>query len=457
MAAISGSRYNLQSGLQPQGYPVALDATGTYFVDQSGKPCFGCGDAPQYLIEQLSTSYIDFYLSDRAARGMNLLWMIAADKLYQSNPPNNFYGEAPFSGPDFTNFNEAYWSRVDNVMQRCLVYGQTVLFMPAFIGLSATEGYYSDFYNQTTAVIQGYGTFLGNRYGGFPNLIWLLGGDADPNNAASYAALKTFALAIKAADVGDHLMTLEASRHLENGGAVAPNGGYSSVDAHILAYGSVQSWLTLNWVYQTQPTIVSGAQRCYSQGLSCMLGEDVYEGNGVTPQQIRGEGYGSVLGGCTLGRIGGNAAIWPFGSANSGDPATQTLSPWQGQLASPGSVGQQLLGNLFRSIAHQKLVPDIANVVMTVGAAGGANCARTNDGRSIVAYLPVSLTITIDMTKIIDSGGLANAYWFNPRSGEATFIGQIATTATHNFTSPDANDWVLVLNSAAANLRVPGA
>ena len=69
---------------------------------------------------------------------------------------------------------------------------------------------------------------------------------------------------------------MEAVRFTESRGA-APNGGYSSVDAHIIAYGSVQSWLDFNWVYQTGPTVASGAQRCYSQGLPCLMGEDWYE------------------------------------------------------------------------------------------------------------------------------------------------------------------------------------
>jgi hypothetical protein len=67
----------------------------------------------------------------------------------------------------------------------------------------------------------------------------------------------------------------EASRFTEAGSA--PNEGYSSVDAHMIAYGPVQPWLDINWVYQTAPTFASGAQRCYSQSKPRWLGEDRYE------------------------------------------------------------------------------------------------------------------------------------------------------------------------------------
>lgn len=437
------------------GYPVGLNAAKTCFIDQNGNPCFGCGDAPQMLPEMLSKSDIETYLSDRASRGINLLWMIMADRIYQTSPPNNNNGDAPFSGANFTNFNSAYWNYNDYIMQRALAWGQTVLFMPAFMGLTDAEGYRSSFYGSSDAVLQAYASFIGARYSGFKNLIYLLGGDADPNNATMYAKLNTFAVALKSADPG-HLITLEACRFTE-ASTSAPNGGYSSVDALTLALGSVPSWLDINWVYQTQPTIISGAQRCYPQGKPCLLGEDWYEGDdSLTAQQLRGEGYGSVLGGCTLGRLMGNAAIWPFGSVNSGDSATATLSPWQGQLASAQSVGQQLMGKLFRSRRHQLLVPDTTNVIMTVGSANGSICARDSEAKTIIAYLPSSQTITIDMTKITDTGSSTNCNWYSPITGIVTNIGSFANTGTKNFTSPDSNDWVLVIDSASAGFRTPG-
>jgi Protein of unknown function (DUF4038)/Putative collagen-binding domain of a collagenase len=435
-----------------QSFPIALNSTRTAFIDQYGKPCFACGDAPQYLIQQLSSSDIEVYLADRSSRGMNLLWMIAADRVGPSNPPQNLAGEAPFRGADFTNFNEPYWAYVDFVMQRCLAYGMTVLLMPLFVGLSDQKGYLKSLKASSNIVIRGYGSFLANRYKAFPNLVWLLGGDADPNDSAAYAKLDELAMAIKAADPR-HLMTLEASRFLE-GGARAPNGGYSSVDAHMIAYGSVKSWLDFNWVYQTGPTVTSGAHRCYSQGLPCLLGEDWYElEHSETDQGLRQEGYGSVLGGCTLGRLFGNGQIWPFNSPNSGK---STKPSWQSQLSSPGSIGQQLMGKLFRSREFALLVPDIPNVVMTAGAAGGSVCARTSDGRSIIVYLPSGQTVTIDMRKITDPGGIAICNWFDPRTGAVITIGNLANSSSRIFAPPDSNDWVLVIDSAAANLRTPG-
>lgn len=444
-------RFPASSAPPPQNFPVGLDATKTFFVDLSGNPCFALGEDASDLAVMLNSADVNLYLSDRASRGINIIWVTAIDNLVQALPPNNFNGDAPFSGSDFTNFNPAYWSYLDQVMQKCLVRGITVLLDPVFPGTSAADGYFTTFKAASTATIGAYGTFLGNRYKGFPNLIWLLGGDSDPADATVYTNLAALAVAIKAADPG-HLMTLEAARVLEAGGT-APNGGLSSVDAHIAAYGSVQSWLDFNWVYQTGPTVTTGAQRCYGQAsLPCLLGEDWYElDHSMTEQGIRLEGYGSVLGGCTLGRLFGNQQIWPFnGPGGNGGVVTPS---WQSQLSSAGSVGQQLLGKLFRS-RHHLLVPDISNVVMTVP--GTSICARDSEGKTIIAYLPTSQTITIDMSKITDAGSLASCNWYNPQTGAVTNIGTFANSSTRNFTSPDSNDWVLVIDSNAAALRTPG-
>ena len=62
------------------------------------------------------------------------------------------------------------------------------------------------------ATIQSYGTFIGNRYKGFNNIVYLLGGDYDStsNNNGTLIKPKVEALgaAIAAADP-NHLITIE--------------------------------------------------------------------------------------------------------------------------------------------------------------------------------------------------------------------------------------------------------
>jgi hypothetical protein len=431
-------------------YPLKLSGDGRYLVDQNNTPFLIIGDDAWSLITQLSNSNVEVYLSDRSSRGFSALWVGAADNTYQSNPPCNYYGDRPFDGADFTRENAAYWAHVDHVISRAAAYGMIVFLSPAFVGLDSNGGYSKSYQKSSNIVMTAYGTFLGNRYKGYPNIIWVLGGDADPAQSSIFSKLSALAEGIKSSDTV-HLMTFEASR--STNGVPVVDGGYSSLDA----WREPPSWLNLNWLYLTPTTIAKGAATNYSRSpwLPPFLGEDYYElEHSMTALQLRQEGYCAILSGAYLGRIFGNAAIWTF---NSPKAQAGTAITWQSQLDSAGSVGQSLLGALFRSREHWKLVPDIHHTVMSAGYQSGstlAATARTSDGNTVISYIPTQRVVTMDMTKISDAQ--AKAWWFDPRTGTSTLIGTFGTTGSQSFTPPDQNDWVLVIDRASLQLPPPG-
>jgi hypothetical protein len=182
----------------------------------------------------------------------------------------------------------------------------------------------------------------------------------------------------------------------------------------------------------------------------------------MTALGVRTEGYWAALSGAYLGRDFCNNAIWSFGDSYDTMGAT-----WQSQLSSAGSVSQQWMGKLFRSREHWLLVPDINHTVATAGYGSLGTwpqttlttTASTSDGQTIIAYVPDgnAATITINMTKIISATNTTKCWWFDPSNGSTTLIGSFANTGTQNFTPPDGNDWVLVIDDANANLGAPGS
>jgi collagenase-like protein with putative collagen-binding domain len=112
----------------------------------------------------------------------------------------------------------------------------------------------------------------------------------------------------------------------------------------------------------------------------------------------------------------------------------------------------------FFSSAHESVRSVVRGLPYRLGNASSV-AARTTDGQTIIAYLPTGnvSAITIDMSKITDPGGQALGWWFNPRNGAAMRISLSPTAGIRKFTAPDANDWVLVLDSAAASLSAPGS
>lgn len=60
------------------------------------------------------------------------------------------------------------------------------------------------------------------------------------------------------------------------------------------------------------------------------------------------------------------------------------------------------------------------------------------------------------MSTITTATNPAKRWWFNPSSGATTLTGSYTNSGTQNFTPPDSNDWVLVIDEAGANLAAAG-
>lgn len=119
----------------------------------------------------------------------------------------------------------------------------------------------------------------------------------------------------------------------------------------------------------------------------------------------------------------------------------------------------EIMRRLFESRRWQTLEPDQG--VIVAGQQLGERhlqAARTADGKFLFVYLPWGDQVTVDMTKI--KGQEAAAWWFNPRDGRADLIGRVPCRDTHDFLPPSQgvdNDWVLVLDDAAQEMRPPGS
>ena len=255
----------------------------------------------------------------------------------------NYYGFSPFDGPDFTNEDANYWANVDSVVSQASSLGLTVFLNPFFPGNGSEPGYLTSVTGSSDAVMSAYGTWIGNRYKGYNNIVWLLGGDSIPSTAGLYQKLNDVGAAIAAADP-NHLVTLEACQR-------CVTNGYNSVQAFQAVPMTVPSWLSVNWAYPyyTGGTIITTVQQAYNQAplLPPLCGEDDYEGEaGLSEPSVRFMQYAEILSGCYVGRIFGNGAIWNFNSPNGGfgpnpNLAERTFFTWIGVAAIPGAPVQQ--------------------------------------------------------------------------------------------------------------------
>ena len=220
---------------------MTLDPTGKFLVNPAtGQPVWIQGDSPQAIGVQVSTEDVEKYLADRQARGYNTVWIILHDAGDQSKKPNNFYGDPPFTAAAFTSFGSAYWEHMDDVIKRCAAHGMTVVANVTFVGIDAKSGYsLNDVLAASDATMTAFGAFLGYRYKNYNNIIWLLGGDADPGVSGLFGKLQDIANGIRLVDTA-HPITLEACRVCGGPSGVQ----HSSVEATRFVFGKTPSWLT---------------------------------------------------------------------------------------------------------------------------------------------------------------------------------------------------------------------
>jgi Putative collagen-binding domain of a collagenase len=100
-----------------------------------------------------------------------------------------------------------------------------------------------------------------------------------------------------------------------------------------------------------------------------------------------------------------------------------------------------------------------AEVPTAVPGAGTRRFVATRDegGSYAMVYAPVGRPFSVRMDKV--TGSTVKAWWFNPRDGKATPIGEFPNTGIRRFAPPDpgeALDWVLVLDDAGKAYPPPG-
>ena len=82
---------------------------------------------------------------------------------------------------------------------------------------------------------------------------------------------------------------------------------------------------------------------------------------------------------------------------------------------------------------------------------------RDSNGSYAMVYAPAGRPFSVRMDKV--NGPKVRAWWFNPRNGLATPIGEFPNRGTREFCTPDRGeeiDWVLVLDDASQNYPPPG-
>jgi hypothetical protein len=429
-------------------FPLKKSANNRYLTGQDGTPFMLVGDTVWDFINDATNADIDTYLANRASKGFNAVVIELIDPHYATNAPNNINNVVPFTTRgDVSTYNPTYFDRFDYLLDQASNYGIVVICFPLYLGYNCgNDGWGAIWESNSTANLQAYATFIGNRYKNKLNIIWAMGGDWSPFDCSPSLATKTtaFANALLAADP-NHLITEHSSR------------GHEGIEPWLA--GGVPSWFGINTTYTDQFTYSQG-QTAYNRtpARPFFLIESYYEnGSHISSRKdLRAEAYWALLSG-NCGYIFGNCPLWGLSSPVTVSLCSSANPDWHVQMDNVGSLDMTKVKNLFFSVAWQNLVPDFTHTVVTAGYGSGTTTVttgRASDGSFVISYLPAVSGVTVDMTRL--TGSSVAARWYDPTNGTYSTVSgsPFPNTGTHVFTptgnnSSGASDWVLILQSSS--------
>ncbi len=442
---------------------LKLSENKRFLVQENGQPFFWLGDTAWELFHRLTREEADRYLENRAEKGFTVIQAVALAELDGLNALNA-YGHRPLAGNDPTKpeIKEGpandYWDQVDYVVDKANALGLHIGFLPTWGDKWNKKSNEGGIFTPETAAI--YGEWLGKRYKD-KAIVWILGGDRPVQNDQHKEILRAMARGLRQGDGGAHLITFHP-----------PGGNGSSTWLHN------ENWLDFNMRQNGHVAEFTGR---YDQtkldydrtpAKPVLDGEPIYEDHPVSfdarklghsnAADVRKPFYWDTFTGA-FGHTYGHHSVWQMWAPSRG-PINNPLMPWSEAIDQPGAGQMQHGKNLLLSRPFLTRIPDDSMLVTdrvptSVPGAGRYRFVATRDeaGTYAMVYAPLGRKFKVRMDKI--TGAKVKAWWYNPRTGAATPIGEFPNTGEREFISPDPGedlDWVLVLDDAAKNYPPPG-
>jgi hypothetical protein len=176
-----------------------------------------------------------------------------------------------------------------------------------------------------------------------------------------------------------------------------------------------------------------------------------------TDYDVRKAAYRAVLSGA-CGHTYGHHSIWQMYDERYEGVLVPGLT-WREALDAPGAFQMQHMRRLCESRPYFSRVPDTELVVSDEPQVPALHiCAsRDADGSYALIYVPTAAqSITVKLERL--TGAAFAAWWYDPRTGQASTIGTVARSPQATFITPAAGDpdWVLVIDDAARGFLPPG-
>ena len=357
---------------------------GHRLVREDGSVFFYMGDTAWELFHRCTRQEAESYLKDRKAKGFNVIQAVVLAELDGLNT-TNAEGHQPLINNDPLRPEEAYFRDVDWVIRKAEELGIYMALLPTWGDKWNLKWGVGPVIFDTPEKAEAYGKWIGHRYRDQPNIIWVLGGDRNPETKLHYEIVRAMARGIKEGDKGHHLITYH------------PQGGVSSS-----RWFGEDAWLDFNMAQTGHHLLINpvyemiGSDYARKPAKPCLDGEPQYEDipvNFTTRNQrfvdfdVRRAAYWAVLAGA-LGHTYGNNNIWQM-YAPGRKPVIAAHVPWYHSVWQPGALQMGYMRRLFESRPFLQMIPGQEVLADVFGQDKKMiRAARGADSSFVIVYTP---------------------------------------------------------------------
>lgn len=438
----------LFSGFSQVHGPIKLSENNRFLAQADGSPFFWLADTAWELFHRTDRAEAEYYLDTRASQGFNVVQAVALAELDGLNSPNS-YGEMPFKTITPLVTNEKYWEHVDYIIDLAAQRGIHIALLPTWGDKLYKDSWGAgpEIFNKENAYT--YGKWLGARYAGKKNLIWVLGGDRNPRKDSDDVEVwNQMAKGIQASAIKDNpiLMTFHPQPHRPAGSSTwFHQEDWLDFNMHQTGHCPNQpTYRIISHDYglnPTKPTI--DGEPLYEEHPNCFNAKELGYSN---PDDIRRIMYWNVFAG-GAGQTYGCHSVWQMFTLDR-QPVNAPLRPWKVSLDLPMANQVKHLKKLMLSKTYFSRIPDYDMVTSKQEDDEHFVIAtRDGDGTYAMIYFPTGKSVEVDFSKLKNTS--LKAKWYDPRTGVAfDYSGAVLAKGKNTIKAPSSGkgqDWVLVV------------
>src|SRR5450432_123550 len=433
----------------PLNAQFAPSPNGHYLL-RDGKDFFWLGDTGWELFHRLNREQADQYLKTRSRQGFTVIQAVMLAEFDGLHAPNA-YGDLPLLHDDPTTPNENYFKHEDYIIDKAGEEGLVIGLLPTWGDkVTLSWGIGPVIFTPENARI--YGKWLGNRYKNRKNIIWILGGDRNPQNETEFKIWRAMAAGIQEGVGGKEraLMTYHPQPNDRGSGQYFFADEWFSFNMFQNGHcrnTPVYDKIFTAWLREPSKPVLDG-EPIYEDHPVCFNVKELGTSNAY---DVRQYAYLDLFSGA-FGHTYGCHDIWQFYSKEH-EAVNGPHVYWPEALELPGANQMKYVRKLMESHPITERVPD-QSLVLENNLPASERIQATRGKDYLFVYTAAGKPFTVVMGRI--DGKMLNVFWLNPRNGSVIQEQQIENSGNKIFNPPTSGygqDWVLILDDTTKIIR----